>query len=268
MKRLLLVLLVVGVMTSSGWGDWNVGDPAKWVQLPDDTSLGMDVMATSPKVLADDFLCTTPEPITDIHLWGSWFQDILPTNENGIADPGLVEFRLSIHGDIPADPAGGAPYSRPAVPSLWEMRFLPGTFTVRPYLTGLLEGWYNPNTGEYVPEGDTVMWQYNFLIDEALAFQQEGTTSNPIVYWLDVEAFPVGVPGTAEPLFGWKTSLQHWNDDAVWGDSPDGPWQELRYPSAHPLGGESIDLAFVITPEPVTAVLLGMGGLALLRKRR
>jgi len=55
-----------------------------------------------------------------------------------------------------------------------------------------------------------------------------------------------------------------WKDDAVWSDSPDGPW----YPIEHPITGESLDLAFVITPEPGTMSLLVLGGIAVLLRRR
>src|SRR3990172_9328291 len=76
-------------------------------QLPDLTSTGMDVNATFPKVLADDFLCTSTGPITDIHIWGSWLNDNRPP---------VANFRLSIHADIPAGPNN--PYSRPGE-QLW-----------------------------------------------------------------------------------------------------------------------------------------------------
>jgi hypothetical protein len=55
-----------------------------------------------------------------------------------------------------------------------------------------------------------------------------------------------------ECRFGWKTSLNHWNDDAVWtiGNEPyNGPWEELRYPFGHEYELQSIDLAFAITTE-------------------
>ena len=83
-------------------------------------------------------------------------------------------------------------------------------------------------------------------------------------------------PTDVQEIFGWKTSQQHWNDDAVFGDSddpfahPDG-WRELRYPLGHPFEGRSIDLAYVITtvPEPATWVLAALallGGAFLVRE--
>ena len=245
-------------------GDWDPGQPAKWVQLPDLQPTGIDVLATHPKVLADDFLCTSTDPITDVHIWGSWLRDYLPIGTDGLPDASQVSFRLSIHSDIPKDPTNQ--YSRPG-DLLWETVFNPGQFRTRLYKDNLVEGWYNPNTGEYIQQGDTQVWQYNFFIDPAKAFFQKGTATNPITYWLDVEALPVSVAGTVQPLFGWKTSINHWNDDAVWGDGPTSPWQELVYPSNHPYAGQSMDLAFVITPEPATMALLGLGGLLLRRKK-
>ena len=172
-----------------------------------------------------------------------------------------VAFTLSLHADIPATEPGGPGYSMPG-DLLWEQTFGPGQFSVNLYSEGP-EGWYNPNTGEYIAEGDNQAWQYNFYIDQSVAYLQEGTPDNPIIYWLDVSA----TPSDDQAFFGWKTSLQHWNDDAVWADSHQGPWSELHYPNSHPFGGESIDLAFVITPEPTTIALLGLG-YVFIRKRR
>ena len=56
---------------------------------------------------------------------------------------------------------------------------------------------------------------------------------------------------------GWKTSLTHLNDDAVWWDAAAGMWKELRDPN-NPL--QSVDLAFAIVPEPSTAALALVGG--------
>lgn len=79
--------------------------------------------------------------------------------------------------------------------------------------------------------------------------------------------------------YGWKTTRNNWNDDAVWtdvdfgfGDTgevvPGGSWNELRYPAGHSLEGNSIDLTFVIVPEPATMSLLCVGAAMLIRHRR
>ena len=229
--------------------DWNLEDPAKWVQLPDLAPTGMDVNTSFPYyILADDFLCTETGPITDIHIWGSWYHDELPGGE----DPYGIMFRLSIHADIPAG-VGGIDYSRPGE-LLWlgEFHGPSGQFQARIWEEGIDEGWFEP-PNDYEFPGDHVCWQYNFFIDEADAFWQEGTPDNPVIYWLDVQAEPLD----GSTWFGWKTSLDHWNDDAVYGNGEEpyeGPWYELIYPDGHPMWPESIDLAFVITTTEVDEI--------------
>jgi hypothetical protein len=236
--------------------DWNPGDPFKmhYPQLPDLTPTGLDVLATfgtplGSKVLADDFMCTQTGPITDIHIWGSWLNDMVAPN---------AVFHLSIHADIPAG-AGPFPYSTPG-PTLWSMDLNPSQ--QRLYATAP-EQFYNPNTGTMLG-ADTMVYQYNFYIPQALAFQQQQGT----IYWLDVQCM------TADPglLFGWKTSgSPHFMDDAVWGDNlmlggEPQFWEELIDPT-----GQSRDLAFVITtPEPSTLTLtaLAVAALVIFRRRR
>ena len=255
MKSFVTIIIGLFVLALAGQlarADWDPNDPYKWVQLPDLEPNGMDVYDKS-RWLADDFLCTSMNRITDIHIWGSWKNDIIPTG-----GAGALTFSLRIYGDIPADPSN---HSEPNEnQKLWERNALVPTY--RLYATGLQEGWYDPNTSEYIPWGDSNCYQYNFLIPEANAFMQQGDPNNPIVYWLAVQAT------VSDPIaiFGWKTSADHWNDDATWRTG--GQWYELTYPSGHPLYGQSIDLAFVITPEPATLSLLVLGGLALIRRRR
>lgn len=244
-------ILILGAIIPPAFADWNPQDPYKWVQYPDLSPMGIDVNASAPDyVLADDFLCTQPGPLTDIHIWGSWYHDILPNQDW----PTAVTFILSIHKDIPAEdnPDG---YSMPG-DLLWMTTFQPDSYAARVWEAGLLEGWLDP-PGLYEFPGDTVCWQYNFIIPDSEAFWQEGTPDVPVIYWLDVQAIP------QDPVarFGWKTSLDHWNDDAVWGHGPEpyaGPWYELIYPPGHEMQGQSIDLAFVITgSDPVEELDFG-----------
>ncbi len=234
----------------------------KWVQYPElQPSLSIDIDATKeevwkPQVLADDFECTDTEPITDIHIWASWYHDFWP-----YGDANNVTFMLSIHEDLPiGDPENPYPYSLPGE-LLWQKQFQPGDFDCSIYARDLMEGWFVP-CGEppyYEDFADSICWQYDFYIDEEEAFPQQGSTTEPVIYWLDVQAQPnnslAGTP--PEPIrsrFGWKTSREHWNDDAVWAvgeDPPIEPWNELLYPYEHPYEGESIDLAFEITSEIV-----------------
>jgi hypothetical protein len=282
-------LLVAGSLwTNLALADWDPTTPnTKWVQLPDRSPTGMDVLATfSPNgepgtILADDFLCTFSGPITDVHIWGSWRNEILPrtiTPTGSFPDPAAVRFKLSFHNDIP-DPDGptGPGYSRPGA-LLWQRIVEPGEFVVREDGIGQ-ELFFNPRTNQ-ITGSDSTIYQYNFFIPKAEAFEQQQGN----IYWLDVQAM-VGGDGSGSGFadFGWKTSLQHFNDDAVHGNTPfpgnPGFWDELRYPNGsippqqfhpgfpngHPLAGQSIDLAFALTtiPEPNAIALLALSSMAL-----
>ncbi|MBN2506407.1 MAG: hypothetical protein JXQ71_06905, partial [Verrucomicrobia bacterium] len=216
----------------------------KWEQVPDLSPLGMDVNASvepaPPFLLADDFLCTSTGPVTDISVWGSWRYDQFPQ------DPSNVTMTLSVHDDIPAkeSPTG---YSMPGA-TRWMHTFEPGEFTVSQVTVDLVEGWMDPPDLYEFP-GDTMCFRYDFHLDSTNAFVQEGDPDRPVVYWLDVQAKPAV---TGEPcFFGWKTCITNWNDDAVWvyGVEPgplELPWKELRYPLGHERAGQSVDLAFRI----------------------
>jgi hypothetical protein len=278
MKSFVTMIVIAGVsvfLVAPAQADWNANMPTKYVQLPDLNPLpgaitGMDVNATWQvasvppvpvwpyvKVLADDFPCTTTGPITGIHVWGSWLGDV--DNPN-------TTFHLSIHDNVPVDPTGH--YSHPGN-VLWQQDFAPGSYIPKPYAVAQ-EAFYDPNQ-DLIIGSDTQVWLYNFPIPIAQAFVQKGTAANPLVYWLDVQAV---VPG--REVFGWKTSVTQWNDDAVFADTSlplsmggvlNGPltappyWLDMHYPVGHPYVGQSIDLAFAVTtvPEPGTLMLLGCG---------
>ena len=284
--RQVIVVCMTGLLVASIagpiQGQTPGGSPYKWIQRPDETSLGLDVKATMPIILADDFWCTSTGPITNIQVWGSWLGDYLPYED----DPTAVSFRLQIYGDIP-DPQPGnlETWSMPAETVLWERMFYSDdyatTFTAEEYTTvpnG--EGWYDPNDGTFNWPADYTVWQYNFDIPVAEAFVQEGTAGTPIIYWLALEAFTDDI----EAQFGWKTSIDHWHDDAVWRyessttvidpnhtsltNNTHPLWGELRYPLGHEYEGDSIDLAFAIVPEPITLAVLVLGMIAAALRRR
>ena len=102
------------------------------------------------------------------------------------------------------------------------------------------------------------------------------------MYWLgatlmaDIDSDGLVTPNELDAFidytYGWKTAEEQYEDDAVWADfdcmNPDPganiAWNELR----HPETGQSLDLSFVIVPEPATVVVLGLGGLAVVAGRR
>jgi len=298
MKNVILTAICVMFLSGVVLADWDRNEPAKYVQLPDMEPTGMDVKvgdSTIPgtnepvkKVLADDFPCYQTNFITDIHIWGSWKGDDLPLNDGPagtglIAHPGHIVFKLGIWSDIPAviDATGQViEHSRPGE-LLWDRKFEPGQFGVRDAFPGP-ECWFDPNTGQFEPDNHQMAYQYNFFIDESeQPFEQKGTLTDRKVYWLSVDVEVLDIQNEAE--FGWKTSHEHWNDDATFRDEmwvidpahpaggfwePTGPWREMIYPDLHPWQGRSVDMAFVITPEPATMTLLALGGLCILRRRR
>lgn len=246
-RKVWLLALLVALMPAASWADWDVGDPHKmhYPQLPD--PFGWDVNFGPPhRVLADDWLCTGTGPVTDVHFWVSVHGDVGPIPQF----PAITGIRVSIYADKPATMFEHSQPLTPAEFPLWQKVFLPGQFTIRPPQTGM-QGWFEP-PGLFIPNDHVFFYQINITNIENPFIQQEGT-----IYWLGlhVDRDPLS------PEIGWKTSLQHFNDDGVFWDDTGGMglvWSELRDPLTH----ESLDLAFVITPEPSTWAMLA-GALAL-----
>ena len=224
--------IVLGLI---GWGltaagDWNPGGSHKmhFPQLPDLSTNGVDVGCTLPVTVADDWQCSESGIVTGIHVWASWLgdgKDLAPT------------FALSIWSDNPTN-ASNPDYSTPSN-LLWSQSFEPGTYSEVLYGEQLGEWWWDPMTQQI--GNDDQCWQYNFTIPTGAFTQEVGT-----IYWLAVQVTTAG-PGA---FAGWKTSIDKFNDDAVW-SLDQAIWNELRYPQWHPYAGQSIDLAFVIDGEPL-----------------
>lgn len=243
MKYGLAVLLAAGLAMPAA-ADWDIGDGHKmhFPQLPDPN--GWDVNATYYTAVADDWMCSETGEVLDIHVWGSWFGDQV----------GAIEFfHIAIWDDVPA--GVGGPFSTPGN-RLWHNDFYAGDWTERYWGSGD-QGWYDPTTGLFEESNHSDTYQYNFYIDPLDAFVQEQGN----IYWLEVSAkLPLG----AAEQWGWKTSVDHWNDDATWHEAPGGlDWYEIR----DPITTDSLDMAFVITPSPGAYLLLGMAGLVRRRRR-
>ncbi len=241
MKRSLAILVVIGWLCAPAVADWQPGDGHKmhFPQMPD--ANGWDVNATAPRILADDWQCSQTGPVTDLHWWGSW--------RNGIE--GTIEaFNIAIYSNDPGS-AGG--FSQPDV-LLWDAVIT--NFNAVPIDPPSVQGWYDPITGQFIEGDHENYFQYNVFLDPSNWFFQQRDE----VYWLAISAQVV----QPDLRWGWKSSINHFLDDAVTG-APGAPWVELFEP---PMFTESLDLAFVITPEPASLALLALGGLALLRRRR
>ncbi|MBU0983152.1 MAG: right-handed parallel beta-helix repeat-containing protein [candidate division Zixibacteria bacterium] len=205
-------------------------EPEEWdhkmhfPQLPDEA--GWDVMSTFPVGCADDWQCSETGWVKDIHFWGSWM--------HGVEAP-IDMFYLTIWSDIPEDPP--LFYSRPG-DLLWVQQLPIDMFTVTPIQPLTPEGWYNPWTAEVFMDDHFQYVRYDLILPEELWFwQDEGR-----IYWLGVQAV---VPDEMAH-WGWKSSVNHFNDDAVWAVGSELPrdWFELYEP---PFFEQSLDLSFVIT---------------------
>ena len=267
MKRLILTICLCVFLTSSiTFADWDPVDGHKmhFPQLPD--PYGWDVAFNSPGVanqtLADDWQCSQTGKVDDIHFWISVQQWTSPAP----VVPVLQPFRVGIRADVPANTLPGIDYSTPG-DLLWIKSIDPTdatTYNIRHYGTGD-QGWYDPWAGVSTLNDHTEFFQINLTNLDTAAnpalIQNVGT-----IYWLEI--------GMLDDDIGWKTADlssypspytgQHFMDDAVYG-AP-GAWKELYYPNITP--PQSLDLAFVITPEPTTIALFGLGGLLLRRRKR
>ena len=284
MKKIFLTASCILFAGTIAMGDWDEGDPAKWAQMPDMSANGLDVWSSTinpdagDMTLADDFECRSTGRVTDLHFWGSWYHDLDEGHDiMSQQGPGFVIRFLS---DIPAEQSATG-HSMPGE-VLWTDYVAITEVGIQEWSPGPISGgFYTPiiSTDDgWVDENETI-FQYN-IHWPGTGFQQTGTADNPQVYWVSIQAIVLADP--AFYVWGWHSSNEHWNDDAVSmhqeysSSGLNGDWEELRYPTGpgynsgleHPLAGDSIDLAFVIVPEPGTIGLLLLGGLALRRRRR
>ena len=187
-------------------------------------------------VLADDFQCTNSGPITDIHVWGSWLNDLHNANS-------ITNFWIGIYSDVPAVTNylnGQVTNSHPGT-LLWWTNFPQGQFSENIY-TNAYEYFYNP-TNNQIMGNDTVVYYYCFFPPNP--FQQQGSVTSPTNYWLAIRAQLQPGDGT---LYGWKSSAIPYHDPAVWGTVdatgfPSGNWQSMTNPNTQ----QPLDLSMMLT---------------------
>ncbi len=274
--RNMWVTVVVMACASAAWADWD-GAYTKWYQpdaldewgLLSHANNAFDVMA------ADDWECTSTDPIVEIGFHG-WDQFILTGS-----DPRIAGFNVRIWTDVPASQNDE---SHPGA-LLWERSFAKA-HDEDPHRIG----W------QYM---DNFAWKIN--IAQADWFWQQGTESNPIIYWISIQGVVADGGG-----FYWgfrDRSREAILDDAAWmtteeftgptfkrpGASESDIYQpDIWYHTGCKMDGEtllppftfegplpddgswSIDMKYSLLtiPEPATLGLLGAGLALLIRRRR
>ena len=211
------------------------------------TTAGMSTRSTAPgQIAADDWLCESDQPVTDIHWWGSflgWYEPYPPPN--GMP----TGFYLAIWDDVPAG-TGTEDYSHPGT-CLW--------LNWCESYTWEFVGWdFDPRDPYAPPEATFKFTQY---LPESEWFWQD-TGDN--IYWLSIGAVHPDDP--PEYPFGWKTRPYFFQDDAVriWDETC--PVTGSAYTSGEPIWWptefDSWDLAFELTTresEPTEACCLPDG---------
>ncbi len=222
----------------------------KWDQLYPDTWGGHSTIDNDTPLYsttADDWLCTWPSYLTDVHFAG-W---------SAYGNQYITGFRLTVWSDVPATPDDE---SHPG-DILWQ---------------------YDAYT-DWIDFGDGT---FDVNIPQSLWFWQEGSPANPMIYWISIQGIMVddGFSDTFYWNFKDRT-MDTWGDDAAFESAYFGyaPWANWGWPSSDPGAGpdlydgpfppgwwKSADMAFALTfiPQPSSLLLLGAGGLLAGRRRR
>ncbi len=217
----------------------------KWEQLPDiedgfDLQSQWDRMGGEPDVIkADDWICQDGLPITDIHWWGSYYD-----NEQFEPDA----FYINIYAN---DPKATGPEDD-----------MPGTLRSSYWMA--FSAVNEIDTGQTDSVGEKVYY-YSVYLDETVWFDQE----QGVKYWISIVADTPDIGST--PIWGWHTGFEpdvqgltnavtgKVLQDSAWAEGNPLEWAHMSY-----------NMAFSLTtiPEPGAYALFGLGALALLVLRR
>ena len=227
--------------------------PVKWSQLPD-MNQGVDKYSVhlGNAVCSNDWQCTSPEPVVAVRWWGSYLDGHDPGS-----GPNQVPFELVLHWDVPANtvsPDSGEvlAYSHPGN-------------------NGPLPVWFNLSVQEHfygTTAGGEKVYEYNVRLGYPYFDQQAWIDNyfNPVpnnnIFWLDIGYADLDASQHAKHVWGWHEANVLQLDNAI------------SNPALHFLPWANVtvlnkDLAFeLMTPEPATLALLGLGAVATLIRRR
>jgi hypothetical protein len=205
-----LLISTIGIASA----DWSPGDGHKmhFPQMPDPKGWDVDWGLV---YLGDDWMCNQTSYVNDIHFWISWWNDINKT---------IPWIEVSIWSNNPEGPHGWS------IPDelLWERKFQSEEFIVAGPWYGD-QGWLEPPL-LYYPNNHQEYFQINIVNITEPYLQIEGK-----VYWLVID-----MPFEDLYVCGWKTTLDHFLDNAVFAFDFESDWFQIY----------DIDLAFVIDGEP------------------
>jgi len=218
MRRIVLIAICLMLSSTTGFADWDPGDPYAMhsPQLPNSAGWAVAPMYC---YVADDWVCIETGPVTQIHFWGSYKSDAVPPP---------VTFAVNIYNE---DPSGAC---QPG-DLVWSHIFSPEQYAERLWLeSDQKQDFYLPDWYSLFPEDHYKIYQYNIEIPVEEAFvQQIGE-----VYWL-----AIGTPLDYQGVWGWKTSLDHFGADALWRCYASCGWEPWSYSDTTDVS----NLAFVIS---------------------
>jgi hypothetical protein len=242
--RSYIKFILAAVLCAGGvvLADWDVGDPALYYQLPDfdGWSVYGDGGGAEPVMAADDWTAATTTTITDIYFWGSWKGDV-------VGDTGNILIQIFNN-----DASLGFPTPDECV---WSRIINQGQYMARIYQEDL-QNYYDPRQADkWLTDDDVKLYQYSIPLIDSPFIQEAGLT-----YWLMIS---MAVEGGD---WGWSTAGSISGGSAVFRDI-NGGWTELMTPVGYQDPRIPMDMAFVlVTPEPTTLLLLGLGAVMVRRK--